>query len=545
MPPEGSAPRWSTVVSRREARLLFWLVVLALVGIVFVLYSESLAVLATPAIILFVAWLMSYVLEPPVTLVQRHLPFRGRGVAVAITYLVTAVVAFVVIAGAGVAVINAAVAFIDNMPTILSRLGEILTPVVSALGLSTPGDGSVVAKIQEFVAENAGEIADGITALARNAIVVVASLVTAVIISVGLAMGQVSLLGWLRRFLPSSTYRDLTELEGAIAVSFGGFVRGRLVIGAIYGVIIALSAVVLGIPYAPLIAVIAGLIVFIPWIGPLIGWAVLPAFALILAPAEVAPAAAISIVAAIAIQVGVTQFVMAGAVKMAPVGVFVVVILGTAVAGVIGAIFAIPTAAAILAITDYLRERDVLLRSEPAAEDGAPASLPDGIEAEATAAPAVAGAGAVGALALEPGRRVVRDLGLVEVRPLLARGPGGDGHALAVAGGLGRPGPVRLGEQRVEGRDVGLDGGRDDVRPAGRARVLARAPLAADVGRRDPDADGPDRVGPLPERVDVVGEQARVAGEHARQRLVDRPVQRVDRAVALGRRPPFVVAGRR
>ena len=132
----------------------------------------------------------------------------------------------------------------------------------------------------------------------------------------------------------------------------------------------------LGIPYAPLIAVIAGLIVFIPWIGPLIGWAVLPAFALILAPAEVAPAAAISIVAAIAIQVGVTQFVMAGAVKMAPVAVFVVVILGTAVAGVIGAIFAIPTAAAILAITDYLRQRDVLLRSEPAGEGGATGDPP-------------------------------------------------------------------------------------------------------------------------------------------------------------------------
>ena len=389
VPPEGSAPRWSTVVSRREARLLFWLVVLALVGVVFVLYSESLAVLATPAIILFVAWLMSYVLEPPVSFVQRHLPFRGRGVAVAITYLVTAVVAFVVIAGAGVAVINAAVAFIDNLPAILSRLGELLTPVVErpradarrATARSSP-------RSRSSWPRTPARSRTASPALARNAIVVVASLVTAVIISVGLAMGQVSLLGWLRRFLPSSTYRDLTELEAAIAVSFGGFVRGRLVIGAIYGVIIALSAVVLGIPYAPLIAVIAGLIVFIPWIGPLIGWAVLPAFALILAPAEVAPAAAISIVAAIAIQVVVTQFVMAGAVKMAPVGVFVVVILGTAVAGVIGAIFAIPTAAAILAITDYLRERDVLLRSEPAGEDGSPASVPDGIEPNATAAPA-------------------------------------------------------------------------------------------------------------------------------------------------------------
>jgi hypothetical protein len=42
------------------------------------------------------------------------------------------------------------------------------------------------------------------------------------------------------------------------------------------------------------------------------------------------------------------------------------VILGTAVAGIIGAIFAIPTAAAILSVTDYLRQRDVLLRAEDA-----------------------------------------------------------------------------------------------------------------------------------------------------------------------------------
>ena len=66
---------------------------------------------------------------------------------------------------------------------------------------------------------------------------------------------------------------------------------------------------------------------------------------------------------AVVIQVVVTQFVMAGAVRMPPVAVFVVVILGTAIAGVLGAIFAIPTAAAILAVTDYLRQRDVLLRT--------------------------------------------------------------------------------------------------------------------------------------------------------------------------------------
>lgn len=68
------------VVSRREARLVFWLVRIALVGFIFSMSTGFFAVLASPAIILFVAWLLSYLLEPPVSFVQRHLPFKGRAV---------------------------------------------------------------------------------------------------------------------------------------------------------------------------------------------------------------------------------------------------------------------------------------------------------------------------------------------------------------------------------------------------------------------------------------------------------------------------------
>ena len=353
----------SDVVSRREARLVFWLVVLSLGAFVVTVAADSLGVLAVPAIILFIAWLMAYVLEPLVSWLQRHLPFRGRGVAVAITYLVTAIIAVIVLAAAGVALLTAAVEFVDNLPAILQRVGELLQPAITFLGIKLPSGGDAVAAIQEFLLTYAAQLADAATLAIRNLIGVVAGLVTAVFISVGLAVGQVSLLGWLRRFLPSSTYRDLTQLELAIAVSFGGFVRGRLLIGAIYGVIIALTAFVFGVPYSPLIGVIAGLIVFIPWIGPLIGWAVLPAFAMVLEPDAVVPCLVVSVLAAVAVQLVVTQLVMGAAVRMSPVAVFVVVIFGTAIAGIIGAIFAIPVAAAVLAITDYLRQRDVLLRS--------------------------------------------------------------------------------------------------------------------------------------------------------------------------------------
>ena len=369
----GSPPTsiWN-VISRREARLLFWLVLITLMGIVLTLLRDLFSALAGPAIILFVAWLMSYVLEPPVSWLRRHLPTKGRGIPVAITYLVTGVIAFVVIGAAIVAVVNAAVQFVDALPTLIPKIGEALEPLFSLLGITMPDGGSVVAALQTYLAENAAALTDAVKSVVLNGFAIVIGLITAVFISMGLAVGQVSLLGWLRRFLPSSTYRDLTELETAIAISFGGFVRGRLVIGAIYGAIIGFAAIVFGVPFAPLVAVVAGLIVFIPWIGPLIGWAVLPAFASILAPTVVLPCAVVSIVAAIAVQLIVTQLVMGAAVKMSPVAVFVVVIIGTALAGILGAIFAIPTAAAILAVTDYLKERDVLLRATASSEAAAP-----------------------------------------------------------------------------------------------------------------------------------------------------------------------------
>ncbi len=351
------------VVSRREARLIFWLALIALFGLVMSLLRDLFTALAGPAIILFVAWLMSYVLEPPVSWLRRHLPTKGRGVPVAITYVITGVTAFVVIGAAIVAVVNAAVAFVDALPTLIPKIGDALEPLFTLLGISMPSGGSVVTALQTWLAENAAGLTETLRSIVLGGVTIVIGLITAVFISMGLAVGQVSLLGWLRRFLPSSTYRDLTELESAIAVSFGGFVRGRLVIGAIFGGIIGVAAFVFDVPFAPLIAFVAGLIVFIPWIGPLIGWAVLPAFAFILQPTVVLQCAIVSIVAAVAVQLLVTQFVMGAAVKMSPVAVFVVVIIGTALAGVLGAIFAIPTAAAILAVTDYLKERDVLLRA--------------------------------------------------------------------------------------------------------------------------------------------------------------------------------------
>jgi putative heme transporter len=357
------------VISPREMRLLFWLIVLALVGVIGVLGSGIADTLSGPAVILFVAWLMAYVLEPAVTWLTRHLPLHSRVLAVAVTYFITVIVTFAVLLGAGAALFSAAVAFAEQLPAITERVHELIEPLAGSLGLSPPAPADVAAVIADQVAESAEAIAEAARSTLQNLVAVVAGLFTAVVISVGMAAGEVTLLGWLRRFLPERAYADVAALERAIALSFGGFIRGRGLIGLIFGVLISIVAVVLGVPFAPLIAVIAGLIQFIPFVGPLLGWAVLPAFAAILAPAVVVPAVVASLLIAAVLQMIVTRMVMGRAVKISAAAVLAVVMLGTAIAGVMGAIFAIPTTGAILAITDYLRKRDVLLR---AADDDEP-----------------------------------------------------------------------------------------------------------------------------------------------------------------------------
>ena len=87
------------------------------------------------------------------------------------------------------------------------------------------------------------------------------------------------------------------------------------------------------------------------------------------------PALVLSLLVALVMQMIVTRMVMGRAVKIRAAAVLAVVMLGTAIAGVMGAIFAIPTTGAILAITDYLKKRDVLLRESV---DGMDADWPLG-----------------------------------------------------------------------------------------------------------------------------------------------------------------------
>ncbi len=139
----------------------------------------------------------------------------------------------------------------------------------------------------------------------------------------------------------------------------GNWFRGQLAMMTLIGVANTVAYLVLGLPNALLLGVFAGLTEIIPIVGPAIG--VIPALisALVLGGPELA-----LLVLGVYIVIQVVEgnvlvpIVMKNAVGLPPFVVIVSLLVGSAVAGIIGALLAIPVAAAFAAILEYAQARE-------------------------------------------------------------------------------------------------------------------------------------------------------------------------------------------
>ncbi len=147
--------------------------------------------------------------------------------------------------------------------------------------------------------------------------------------------------------LVPTEYQDLaSRIVWQMIDKLGGWMRGQLVLGLIIGTLYFLAFWAIGIPYALLLALLGGLLEFIPYIGPFI--AAVPAVILGL---SVSPThAVLALVATIVIQRIendiVVPKVMQKAVGLNPIVSLVAFMVGAKLFGVVGAIFSIPVATA-------------------------------------------------------------------------------------------------------------------------------------------------------------------------------------------------------
>jgi len=186
---------------------------------------------------------------------------------------------------------------------------------------------------------------------------------------------------WVVRLAPRAA-RERVDSSGRVAwISLVQFVRATVVVALVDAIGIAIGAAVLDVPFVLAIGVLVFLGAFVPMIGATIAGSV----AILVALVDQGPLTALLM---LAVVVGVQQleghilqpFLMGRWVSVHPLGVILAIACGVLVAGIAGALVAVPLAAAANAVVLHLAEMAEMAEpSGPPAPEGE-AGRPDGSE---------------------------------------------------------------------------------------------------------------------------------------------------------------------
>lgn len=341
-------------LTERQRRLIDTVLVLAVIALAFVVLGDAANLLSSYSdvvLLFFLAWLLSFALLPLIRLVMRLLPWMPQVGAVLIAYLGVVVVLAAVLIQASASLATSINDFLRSSYRFEDQLTSLLTSVqdrLATVGFSV----DLVGQAPEIVANLQGwalELVGPLQSLAVASVGVIGNLLILVILSVYIAVDREAISAFLFRLVPPAYATEARLLQVSVSRSFGGFLRGQVIMGLVFGVFTALVNIIFGLQYGAVTTVAAGLLQMIPFFGPFVSWLPPVAIALLVPNGPVVP---------VLIAMGVAWFVtmnvlqprlMSDAVGIHPVVVLASIVIGSKLAGFAGAIFGIPVAAVLSA----------------------------------------------------------------------------------------------------------------------------------------------------------------------------------------------------
>jgi predicted PurR-regulated permease PerM len=335
-----------------------------------------------------VAAFFAVALYPLVGFVQRKV-FRGKRRSLA-TLLVFLLV-FVVLAAIGTAfavpLASEGTKLAGQLPTIISDARNGKGPIGDLLQRTNALSWvqSHQATIQNF--------AKGLTTPAVGVLGTIATTVTGIVTIFVLAYlmvleGPKIVDGFINLFRPATGER-VRRVGADCAKSVTGYISGNLLISVICGAVTYVALLVMGVPFAGLIALFVGLVDLIPLVGATIGGVV----AVLAAFIHSVPAGIVVLAVFIVYQQvenHLLQPVIYGrTVKLNPLTVIIAILVAAELAGVLGALLAIPLASILQVVArDVWDNRRGRLKDEPTVGEDEDPALTRGATPAAEGAPA-------------------------------------------------------------------------------------------------------------------------------------------------------------
>jgi predicted PurR-regulated permease PerM len=316
--------------------------------------------------------LFVYLLDPPV----RWLVRRGlrRTFAILLVYVVGITLFFAFLTVTLTPLINEVIRFINDFPKLadsldlqLQRLGDFYAHLQIPIAIREWIDSLIAGVGKGGTGGGGGADLSFLLPLITGASSLLGAVFAYFILPVWVAYilnDKTTLVATFDRSLPKTWRFDTWAVIKTVERDFGQWVRGQILLGFAVGIatfvgLIALSNLIDPIfgRYAVLLSVIAGVFELVPIIGP-----ILSAVPAVLLAATVGP---VAVIAALLLYFLVQQVentilvpkIQGNAVKLHPAAVVFAIIVGGSLAGLLGAILALPVTAAFRDVVRYLFRR--------------------------------------------------------------------------------------------------------------------------------------------------------------------------------------------
>ena len=347
-------------LSAREHQLLQVLVVLAILYLaiqVFAFGWIAVAQVADVILIFVAAWALAYLLSPLVNRIDARTPLN-RTLSVVVVYIAIALVLTLI----GLLVVPPLVAQLNDLVTRGPEYGERASQLAASIQATLERIGIRV-DLATFYGTLPQRFGDLAAAYAADILGVV-SATAAVFFNVSLILIIAFLMlndgdtMWHRftRALSPELASEAELLRHSADRSFGGFIRGSLILGLIYAVATIVILVPLGVPYAGVLALVSGLTMIIPFFGPIIAMIPVIAVTFVGAPDRLL----IVFILVLAVQQVLLNVVgpriMSRSIGIHPIFVFLALLLGAKLAGFWGVFLAVPVAGIINTFLRYTYE---------------------------------------------------------------------------------------------------------------------------------------------------------------------------------------------
>lgn len=302
-----------------------------------------------------VAYIIAYLANPLLNWLQRRRIPRGVGillvillllglVAVASSLVFVVAAQFIDLAGKLPELAASATAWVDGLFTRYGNNPFVATLQKQIINLTENGattlSRSVLPFLERLVSYN-GVLFGSLVSVAN----VLAQAVAILILSIYM-MSDFEKIGLtLLRIFPRAWQPHVLDLSRNVEHAVGGYLRGQILIAAIVGTLIGVGLAIIGLPSALAIGFLAGITNIVPYLGVII--AITPALLLAL------PLGWVKVLLVVGVFVLANQLeghvfsplILGRSTDLHPVTVVLAILAGLTLAGIVGALVAVPLAA--------------------------------------------------------------------------------------------------------------------------------------------------------------------------------------------------------